>query len=269
MNLEEQQQREQGMREEASLQAVLEESRLEQERLGELHQESLRVEAGRAAAFEEAGRLALKRLREEEHKREAERLDALSHHAEQLRIVEVEKIANAERVNEEERASEFNQHSTSLSGERLLIPPPPPSRAELDFHRERIIALERQALTSDSKTAGLERQHVIEMSDLKIQVLTSNSQIAGLERQIRALTRQMSASSPIEGSSNMAADGALDTSGELSQGSECCICFDAPKTIVLFPCKHLCLCANCSATNTVTKCPLCFAEVQYKLGIFP
>ena len=204
-------------------------------------------------AVEEAGRAAQRRLREEDNRREVERLEALSHQASQLRLVQAEHIVNTEIVHEER-------------GERKLIPPPPPSRAELDYLRENFTAQilrqartsERQARISDAKNDGLERQvrkHDVEMADLK--------------RQIRQLTGQMSASSPMEESSNISAAYEARDGSELSQGTECTICFDAPKTIVLFPCKHLCLCSNCSATKNVVKCPMCAAAIQYKLDIFP
>ena len=97
----------------------------------------------------------------------------------------------------------------------------------------------------------------------------SEREMADLKRQIRQLTGQMSASSPIEESSNISAEYGARGGIELSQGTECTICFDAPKSIVLFPCKHLCLCSNCSATKSVDECPMCAAEIQYKLDIFP
>ena len=101
----------------------------------------MRVEALRRVAVEEAGRAAQQRLREEDNRREAESLGALSHQTEQLRIEETEQIVNTERVNEE-------RSSTRQSGERLLIPPPLPSRAELDYLREKF----------NAQIAGLEQK---------------------------------------------------------------------------------------------------------------
>ncbi|CAM9718905.1 unnamed protein product, partial [Heterosigma akashiwo] len=41
----------------------------------------------------------------------------------------------------------------------------------------------------------------------------------------------------------------------------CCICWDAPRTVLLMPCKHLALCNDCekeiSRKSSNQKCPLC------------
>jgi len=114
-----------------------------------------------------------------------------------------------------------------------------------------------------------------EIDDLKRQAQTSNAQIAGLESQARAsddkitaLERQMrsitSGSSSVAESPNNSATNAL-----LTGGNECVICLDGPKTIVLFPCKHLCLCSKCSVGNALKTCPICMKEVEYKLDIVP
>ena len=56
---------------------------------------------------------------------------------------QVEQVAKTARVNEENASGGINLQS----GEQLLIPPPPPSRAELDYLRE------GKEETSDAKIA--------------------------------------------------------------------------------------------------------------------
>ena len=36
----------------------------------------------------------------------------------------------------------------------------------------------------------------------------------------------------------------------------CCICLDGKKSVVLLPCKHLCLCEKCN-TPSLKSCPIC------------
>ncbi len=36
----------------------------------------------------------------------------------------------------------------------------------------------------------------------------------------------------------------------------CCICLDGKKSVVLLPCKHLCLCDKCNTPN-LKNCPIC------------
>jgi hypothetical protein len=55
---------------------------------------------------------------------------------------------------------------------------------------------------------------------------------------------------------------------EIGEGekSQCVICMDKSRCVVLFPCKHLCTCEICSAN--ITDCPLCRAKIQSKEKIY-
>lgn len=48
---------------------------------------------------------------------------------------------------------------------------------------------------------------------------------------------------------------------------ECIICLSRKKNIILWPCKHVCICDTC-LKNDITKCPLCRTRVahQYKIN---
>ena len=108
-------------------------------------------------------------------------------------------------------------------------------------------------------------KHEMEVADLKIQVCASNDKIAALERQIRSITSGLS--SVAENPNNSATVGL--GLGLSTGGNECVICLDGPKTIVLFPCKHLCLCSKCSVGGILKACPICMEEVQYMFDIVP
>lgn len=47
---------------------------------------------------------------------------------------------------------------------------------------------------------------------------------------------------------------------------ECAVCLEAPKQVILRPCKHLCVCANCSAR--LSKCPICMAHIEVKETVY-
>ena len=49
---------------------------------------------------------------------------------------------------------------------------------------------------------------------------------------------------------------------------ECGICYENKKAILLLPCKHLCLCAGCFASNDMTLCPLCRKEVVDSMEVY-
>ena len=53
-----------------------------------------------------------------------------------------------------------------------------------------------------------------------------------------------------------------------SEGSTCCICKDELKTILLLPCRHLCLCENCSRLPVVSNCPVCRTTITERLQVY-
>ena len=55
---------------------------------------------------------------------------------------------------------------------------------------------------------------------------------------------------------------------ENKSNSTCVVCFEAPKCILLMPCKHLCLCENCSERIEIKNCPICRNTVKNKIKIF-
>ncbi|CAK4067068.1 unnamed protein product [Aphanomyces euteiches] len=48
---------------------------------------------------------------------------------------------------------------------------------------------------------------------------------------------------------------------------ECVVCLTGTKTVLLLPCKHLCLCQKCSAMVTA-ECPLCKTKIESKTDVY-
>ena len=48
----------------------------------------------------------------------------------------------------------------------------------------------------------------------------------------------------------------------------CVICLDQRKTVIFFPCKHMCICVQCGTNGSVRSCPLCRAEIAIKTEVF-
>jgi hypothetical protein len=54
-----------------------------------------------------------------------------------------------------------------------------------------------------------------------------------------------------------------------SDNNCCCICLSSPKTILILPCKHLCLCEDCSENcNRGNNCPICRSIITDKMKIY-
>ena len=48
----------------------------------------------------------------------------------------------------------------------------------------------------------------------------------------------------------------------------CVICLEAPKTVLLLPCSHLCVCSNCSERAELETCPLCRNAIETMIKTF-
>lgn len=53
-----------------------------------------------------------------------------------------------------------------------------------------------------------------------------------------------------------------------SDSNTCCICRDEPKSVLLLPCRHLCLCEACSKLSIVTTCPICRTSIMERLHVY-
>lgn len=53
----------------------------------------------------------------------------------------------------------------------------------------------------------------------------------------------------------------------VSEDDACVICLTTRKTVLLLPCRHLCLCVDCSKVAAVATCPLCLLNVDVAMEI--
>ena len=48
----------------------------------------------------------------------------------------------------------------------------------------------------------------------------------------------------------------------------CIICHDREKSVILMPCRHLCLCLECSNHSEVNSCPKCRTVISTKISVY-
>ena len=67
-----------------------------------------------------------------------------------------------------------------------------------------------------------------------------------------------------------ASSGDKDASGEDSGNQECCVCLAEKKSVVLLPCRHMCVCVACGLDNEqlLTKCPMCRTAIEHRIKVF-
>lgn len=108
------------------------------------------------------------------------------------------------------------------------------------------------------------------ISELTEQLITHKTcadNISFLQEQLTSLTDLMN--NVLEHNTQLKAenDNLLLTINTKNEGLVCVICLYAPKSILLRPCNHCCVCHDC-AQHIKNVCPLCRTPVQETLRIF-
>ena len=48
----------------------------------------------------------------------------------------------------------------------------------------------------------------------------------------------------------------------------CVVCQDDTKSVLLLPCRHLCVCRTCSRRPELDKCPMCRSRIEQKMDVY-
>lgn len=56
--------------------------------------------------------------------------------------------------------------------------------------------------------------------------------------------------------------------GNQNEQRMCVVCQDKEKSVVLLPCRHMCVCAACSEHAQLKNCPLCREAIAHKISVF-
>ncbi|CAN0025354.1 unnamed protein product, partial [Heterosigma akashiwo] len=55
---------------------------------------------------------------------------------------------------------------------------------------------------------------------------------------------------------------------EQAATSTCVVCQHNVKTVLILPCRHLCLCQDCSGKGPLKKCPVCRVHIESRIEAF-
>lgn len=53
-----------------------------------------------------------------------------------------------------------------------------------------------------------------------------------------------------------------------SESAFCCVCLTGERQVLLLPCKHLCVCRECSMDDRMDKCPICRADIDERMVVY-
>lgn len=128
------------------------------------------------------------------------------------------------------------------------------------------------------------KQLVEELTSLNLQLQTQDTQINSMEEVIKRLRgdEKMLAGYGIEDCealenelkaslSRVEKRKAVLIRSQIEAQKEqrlCVICQENEKTVVLLPCRHLCLCDGCSVHSALDMCPLCREAIVHKISVF-
>jgi len=48
----------------------------------------------------------------------------------------------------------------------------------------------------------------------------------------------------------------------------CVVCQGNEKSVVLLPCRHVCLCKDCANNDNIVDCPLCRERIRDRIAVF-
>lgn len=59
----------------------------------------------------------------------------------------------------------------------------------------------------------------------------------------------------------------MNTRRQTERETLCCVCLEGEKTVLILPCKHLCLCKPCSRNKRIRTCPVCRTKIGRRMSV--
>jgi hypothetical protein len=56
----------------------------------------------------------------------------------------------------------------------------------------------------------------------------------------------------------------------IDESQDCCVCLAEKKSVVLLPCRHMCVCVACGLDDEqlLSKCPMCRTAIEHRFRVF-
>ncbi|OQS04354.1 hypothetical protein THRCLA_03396 [Thraustotheca clavata] len=103
----------------------------------------------------------------------------------------------------------------------------------------------------------------------KVQVLKQKVQVQGQTYELQEIYGMDGSIAAAPKNSSEAAEAKIQASDEVVDGGECIICLSEPRNTTILPCRHMCICLECSDAlkKPGSTCPICRTKVESLLQI--
>ncbi len=167
------------------------------------------------------------------------------------------------------------QRETNPSKEGAKKPPIVPKTKKVNTPRNLVTMFEKQRAASLSQEPCTEEPPVEDEpatnateTNAVTATTTAQSEPAATHVFKKSPFAAEEVAAPVEGAVPVIASREGTQSSAIDEEHLCVVCEDAKKSIIILPCKHMCLCANCANFDRIKECPMCRAKVEDSMPVY-
>ena len=73
-----------------------------------------------------------------------------------------------------------------------------------------------------------------------------------------------------KGAADAQSSSSSSSNGQAQESQDCCVCLAERKSVVLLPCRHMCVCEACGLDDEslLDKCPMCRTNITHRFRVF-
>lgn len=131
---------------------------------------------------------------------------------------------------------------------------------DIEGLRAEIVRLHLRAEAQEADKSSLQKRvDLLTAVPAVVQDMSSVEEIDQLSRELQGALHRLSARK------ETLLEKELD---KLKEQQKCVICCERVKSVLLLPCRHLCLCQQCSQRSAMAQCPLCRVDISSRIDVF-
>ena len=161
------------------------------------------------------------------------------------------------------------QRETTSTNEGARKPPTVPKTKKTNTPRNLMTMFEKQREASLSQEQPTEEPPSEDESSLNATAPNESAPSAASTSHVfKRSPFAEEAAAPAVGAVPVVAPQQGTQSSAIEEEHLCVVCEDAKKSVIILPCKHMCLCANCADFDRIKECPMCRAKVEDSMTVY-